>query len=239
LERAPHALDHRQAHDQAVGRTNQRPDVGAMGLRREGPAAMAEAVGVSGLAAARSYSNLFFQSPPSPLFLAARREPGQSNRALLHPGAGAFLEDAAVRPDMRDGQRVTDGLEAGKREREPGGGAQEANSQTHLRTRIDAGARRRAVQRLTQGAELRIDKAFQRRILMRALPPVCTTAVHPLNVGSGCAHSRGGQAEQCDLMGDRELLQTAGADGCAPSPHQAAQSQREYSITGRSRINPS
>jgi len=95
-------------------------------------------------------------------------------------------------------QRVTNGLEAGKREREHGGGAQEANGQTHLRMLargIDAGAgvHPRAVQRLSQGAELRIDKAFQRRVIRRTLPPDCASAVHHMDVGSGSAHSRDGE----------------------------------------------
>ena len=82
---------------------------------------MAEAVGVPRLAAPQ-YSNLIFcGGPPSPLFLGApilrreRREPGQRDRALPRPGAGELLEDAAVRPNVRDDQRVTDGFETGER----------------------------------------------------------------------------------------------------------------------------
>ena len=67
MERAPHALDHRQAHDQAVGLVDQAADFGAMVLRRVGPAAVAEAIGVSRLAAAADYSNLIFcKGPTSP-----------------------------------------------------------------------------------------------------------------------------------------------------------------------------
>ena len=217
-----HALDYRQAHDQAVGSVNQAAGFGAMGFRRTGPAAVAEAIRVPRLAApgrvAVQYSNLIFcEGPPSPLDLAvprARREPGQRDRALLHPGAGALLEDAAVRPDMRDGQRVTDGLETGERRRQLRGRAHEANGQSRFcmsdrarRVVFQAGmrARNRAAQRLIQGAELRIYEAFQRRVLMRDartryLPPVCTSAVHCMDVGSENAWSRCARARARNLM---------------------------------------
>jgi hypothetical protein len=129
-----------------------------------------------------------------------------------------LLEDAAIRPDVRDRQRVTDGLETGERARQLRGRAREASNQSqfHMCARrivpdAGTGTRNCAVQRLLQGAELRINEAFQRRVLMRdtrtrCLPPVCTSAVHRVDVGSGCARSRGGRADLCDLMCEIELF---------------------------------
>jgi hypothetical protein len=60
-KQVPHALDQRQAHDQAVGCVDQAADFGAMGFRGARPAAVTEAIGVPRLAAARGHSNLIFR----------------------------------------------------------------------------------------------------------------------------------------------------------------------------------
>ena len=69
----------------------------------------------------------------------------------------------------------------------------------------DMGARNGAAQRLREGAELRIDEAFQRRVFMRrartrCFPPVCTSAVHCRDLGIENARSRGAHEDACDLM---------------------------------------
>lgn len=74
---------------------------------------MGEPVGVAGLATAAAglaalagYSNLIFvEGAPSPLLPASALR--QTDCALLCPAAGRLPHEAAVRPDVPDGQAVT------------------------------------------------------------------------------------------------------------------------------------
>jgi hypothetical protein len=68
------------------------------------------------------------------------------------------------------------------------------------------GARQRLAQRAFEGAELARDKAFERRVLTRHLPPDGPSVVHGADVGSIGIFSRGGTVVLINLMCEVELF---------------------------------
>lgn len=182
---------------------------------------MAETVAVAGLgAAATDYSNLTFGGAP----LSPRATGRKRDGALADPAALALRADAAVGFHMRDDQRV-DGaaVQAGKSAAEFGGGAAKAACQRDFSEEIRddvmriefaavlAGARANAAQGAFERAELRIDLAFEHRVFLRhmrtrRLPPMCTSTVHLVDVGSENVCSRGAAASACNLICEIELF---------------------------------
>jgi hypothetical protein len=216
-----HALDHGQAQDQAIRFAKKVPDVVPVLDGGAGPAAMGEPVGVPRLAAAvAGYSNLIFnRRGGSPSVPAERGRLWQTDCALLCPAAGGLHKDAAIRPDVPDGQAVMrTALQTGKGIDEIFGRTGEAQRQRDLGLQVRdglldgqaraviTGARQRGAQRAFERAELRRDKAFERRVLTRHLPPDGPSVVHGADVGSEGIFSRGGTAVLMNLMCEVELV---------------------------------